>query len=611
MPNPLSLVGVYLRSLKILWSEKWLTTILVFAGISVGAIQVLEPVLFGRVVDSISHQGQSFRILSLWAALGVVNICASVFTAVMSDRLAHRQRLNVLDEVFERVIGLPMSYHSEQGSTRVVRAILAGTDQLFGLWLTFLREHLSAIVGIGLLIPLAISMDSRMAGLLFALACVYVVANLRVLKRTHTGQAQVEDLYQDLYGRIGDVIGNVTVVQSYTRLFEEMDALQRLMSQLLSAQYPVLTWWGLLTIITRISSTLAMVAILGLGAWLVSHGQITVGQVVSFTSFSGLLIGKLDQISSFLSRAITQAPALKNFFSLLDQDGAALEMPYARALTSARGEIEFKQVHYRYTGSTRGVSDICFRAEPGQTIALVGPSGSGKTTTLALLQRLFDPDRGEILFDGENIRGVTLATLRQSIATVFQDSGLFNRSIAENIRIGRPAASDAEVELAAQQADAHEFICAKPGGYQFVIGERGSMLSGGERQRLAIARAILKNAPVLIFDEATSALDNETEKKIQVAIQRLRTDRTTFMIAHRLSTIVSADQILVFNNGEIVEAGSFRELVRLNGLFARLLRAGELTEEKLTGEKREPEAAKEISVEKIDEVASVSSCAQS
>ena len=574
-------VRVYMRSLHVLWSEeRGLTLALAIASLGVGWIQVVEPVLFGRVIDAMARPTNAYRLLVFWGGLGVLNIGASVFLAVMSDRLAHRQRLGILDQVFERVIQLPVSYHSEKGSGRVVRAILTGTDQLFTLWLGFMREQLSSLIGVAFLVPLALTMDRRMAGLLFVLAVVYMVANFVIHKRTHSRQERVEQFHQDLFGRVGDVIGNVTVVQSYTRLLDEVRGLQNIMGQLLNAQYPILTWWGILTIITRLSSTITLVAILSLGCLLVSQGQLTAGQVVAFASFSTLLIGKLEQISAFLSRTVSQTPALQNFFDLLDnQPNAALEIPNARQVPpGGRGEVKFENVTYRYKDSPYGIFDVDFTAEAGQTVALVGPSGSGKTTSLALLQRLFDPQIGSIMLDGVDIREYTLASLRSVIATVFQDAGLFNRSIAENIRVGRPSATDAEVEEAARKADAHAFISGKPGGYEFIIGERGAALSGGERQRIAIARAILKNAPVLIFDEATSALDNQTEKRIQSAIANLRVEeKTTFIIAHRLSTVMTADKILVFEKGRIIEAGTFEELRTRGGLFSQLVQAGELT----------------------------------
>ena len=207
----------------------------------------------------------------------------------------------------------------------------------------------------------------------------------------------------------------------------------------------------------------------------------------------------------------------------------------------------------------------------GSTVALVGHTGAGQTTALSLLHRVWDPTAGRILVDGVDIREVTLASLRQNIGVVFQESLLFNRSIAENLRVGKPDATDAELEAAARLAEAHDFILRQPRGYETLVGERGSTLSGGERQRLAIARALLKDPPILILDEATSALDAATEARVQRALKALTHNRTTFVIAHRLSTVRDADRILVFDQGRIVERGTFAELVAADGVFANLV----------------------------------------
>ncbi|MGO9171233.1 MAG: glucan ABC transporter ATP-binding protein/ permease [Rhodomicrobium sp.] len=567
---------IYLRALGMLASERRLALTLVLAGIAIAAVQLAEPVLFGRVVDALSKGGEAFPIIGLWAVLGLFNVIASAALAVMADRLAHRQRLAAMGQAFERAITLPISYHAEQGSGRVVRVMLAGTDQLFALWLSFLREHLTALAGVILLIPAALSIDTRLAALLAGLAVLYFLANYIVIRRTHGGQAEVERYHQNVFGRVGDVIGNVTVVQSYTRLMDEASALRSVMADLLRAQYPVLTWWGMLTVLTRASATVAMVAVFAMGAVLAGRGEVTVGQIVAFVGFANLLIGKLDQLSSFVARVFLQAPSLASFFELLDTPGGTIEKPGARPLENVQGRVQFDNVSYRFPRSEQGVFNLSFEAAPGETVALVGPTGSGKTTTLALLQRLRDPQEGRVLIDGTDIRDVTLNSLRQSVAVVFQDAGLFNRSIAENIRVGRPSATDDEVEAAARLAEAHGFICAKPGGYRFVIGERGTALSGGERQRIAIARAILKNAPILILDEATSALDNETEAKIKRALEAVRRGRTTFLIAHRLSTAANANKILVLDQGRIVEAGTYRELAAAGGVFEGLVKAGSL-----------------------------------
>lgn len=574
------LISVYLRAIGLLLSERWHAASLALANVGVAFVALAEPVLFGRVVDGLSRGDAVFQLILLWAVLGLLGICASVLVAVAADRLAHRQRLAAMSRAFERTLTLPISYLAERGTGATVRTILAGTDALFATWLTFVREQLSAIVSILFLVPTAIYMDWRLASLLAILAVVYVILNVTVVYRTSDGQASVERYYIDVFGRVGDVIGNIPVVQSYGRLSAEAAALRDLMNQLLAAQYPVLTWWGLLNVLTRAASTITMVSIFSVGSWLATRGEVTVGEIVSFVAFAGLLIGKLDQLSSFVARMFMQAPTLKSFFDLLDATVTIVERPDAKPLLNVKGHVRYENVTFRYGKGEQGVFDLTFEAKPGETIALVGPTGSGKTTTLAMLQRLRDPDCGRILIDGQDIRDVTLHSLRRAIAVVFQDAGLFNRSIAENIRIGRPDASDAEIEEAARLAEAHAFIMRKPRGYGYLAGERGAALSGGERQRIAIARAILKQAPILILDEATSALDTETESKIKRALDTLRRGRTTFIIAHRLSTVANADQILVFDHGRIVERGTFKALVQQGGLFARLVAEGGFTEPK-------------------------------
>mgnify|MGYP003335471920 FL=1 len=243
-----------------------------------------------------------------------------------------------------------------------------------------------------------------------------------------------------------------------------------------------------------------------------------------------------------------------------------------------RGLIEFKDVSFSYDGKRSAVTDLNFTVLPGEVIALVGSTGAGKSTALALLHRVFDPQSGSVKIDGMDVRAIKLAALRRNIGVVFQEVLLFNRTIAENLRVGKPDATDAELREAAGRAEALDFIDRNPDGMNTSVGERGRMLSGGERQRISIARALLKNPPILILDEATSALDASTEAKVQAALDEVMKDRTTFVIAHRLSTVRNATRIMVFENGRIVESGSFDELVKQNGVFAGLARAQFLAE---------------------------------
>ena len=551
--------------------------LLAVASTAIGLIQLAEPILFGRVIDALSKGEAAFPIIATWAALGLVSVAASVVVSVYADRLAHRRRLAAMAAAFERANTLPISYHAEKGSGAVVRNILSGTDALFSLWLGLLRDHLTAIVGIVFLVPTALAMDWRMALILGVLAAVYTVLNMIVIRKTSTGQAAIERYHTEVYGRVGDVLGNVTVVQSFARVQAEVASMRNLMRDLLDHQFPVLTWWGVLAVLQRAAATLTMVAVFSVGALLAARGELTVGEIVAFVAFANLLIGKLDQVTGFIVGLYRQAPTLDTYFKLVDEKPSIIEKPDAKPLIVREGRVTYENVSFRYGTGSQGVFDMSFEAKPGATLALVGPTGSGKTTTLALLQRMRGTDRGRISIDGTDIADVTIASLREQISVVFQDAGLFNRTIRENIRIGRPTATDAEIETAAKLAEAHEFITEKPGGYDFVIGERGASLSGGERQRLAIARAILKDAPLLILDEATSALDAATEARIKTALDALRRGKTTFVIAHRLSTVANADEILVLDHGRIVERGTFEGLVAQKGLFAKMVSEGGFT----------------------------------
>ena len=586
--KPLGLIEIYRRALALLAPEKYLAMALAAAGVVIAVTQLAEPILFGRVVDALSKGESAFFYIGLWALLGLFGIFAGVIVGINADRLAHRQKLAHLASIFEKTIALPQSSHASRGSGATIRTILSGTSALFWLWLGVMREQLAVVFGIILLVPTAFAMDARMAAILLTLAAAYTLMHVIVVRRTAVGQAAVEAHESALSSRVVDVIGNVTVVQSYARLKAEADALRGLANDLLTAQYPVLTWWGVLTVLQRSAATLTMVIIFMAGAVLAGRGELTVGQIVSFVAFAALLISKLDALSGFAVRIDQQAPTITALFKLMDEAGAPADAPGAKPLRTVEGAVTFDDVTFRYEGGLQGISDVSFSARAGETTALVGPTGSGKSTTIGLLQRFLKPKSGRILIDGQDISGVTLQSLRNSIAVVFQDAGLFNRSIGENIRIGKPDATDAEVERASRLAEAHDFIMRKPGGYDFVIGERGAALSGGERQRIAIARAILKDAPILILDEATSALDSETEAKIKRALDTLRAGRTTFVIAHRLSTVADADQIFVLEQGRIVESGQFAELAEGGGLFSRLVAEGGFTVPKTTEKPREP-----------------------
>jgi ATP-binding cassette subfamily B protein len=396
---------------------------------------------------------------------------------------------------------------------------------------------------------------------------------MAVMHRAFALQSAVERHYSDLAETAADALGNVALVQSYARVELEVSGMRGLVNSLLRAQMPVLSWWAAAAVLTRAGTTLTLLVILLLGTYLKLVGLASVGQIVSFMSIAALLISRLEQAVGFSNRLFLDAPKLADFFGVLDTVPAVRDRPGAIDPGRVRALVEFKKVSFSYDGKRPAVADLSFTAAPGERIALVGPTGSGKSTALALLHRAFDPQSGAISIDGVDIRDFTLVGLRHNIGVVFQETLLFNRSIAENLRVGKPDVGETELRDAAARAQALDFIEANKDGLQARIGERGRLLSGGERQRLAIARALLKDPPILILDEATSALDPLTESRVNLALDEVMKGRTTFVIAHRLATVRNASRILVFRHGRIVESGTFEELKQRGGFFAELVQA--------------------------------------
>lgn len=580
-PVAAGFLPLYRRVLGLLRPERGVAVALALANLLVAAIGFVEPILFGRVVDLLTGAqpaepgalGGTGGVLALWALVGLGGIGLSILVAWQADRLAHRRRLATLSAFFEHVLQLPPAFHDETHSARLLKIMLTGTDHLFAVWLGFFREHLASLVALFVLLPLTLALNWRLALLLIALVVVFALVTALVIHRTHTLQWEVERYHSDLAQRAGDALGNVVLIQSFVRLGAEVRALREVADRLLAAQFPVLGWWAFLTVSTRAASTIATLALFALGAWLVARGLGTVGEVVTFMGFAGLLIGKLESVLGFARSLFFQKPALDEFFAVFDTASTVREAPDAIDLGRARGEIVFEHVTFGYRPGKPALHDLSVRIPAGTKVAIVGHSGSGKSTMLALLLRLYDPDAGRILIDGRDLREITLDSLRRNIGVVFQHSQLLQRSIRENLEIGKPDAGPAELEAALRLAQADEFVAALPEGSATILGERGARLSGGERQRLAIARALLKDPPILLMDEATSALDTQTEAKLQAALAGAVCGRTVLIIAHRLATIRDVDLVLVLDRGRLIEQGSYAELMARNGAFAQLVRA--------------------------------------
>ena len=416
----MSLFKTYTRAVSYLMTEKKTVFIICAANIAMAAIQVFIPKIFGWIVDDLSStaqavsQGTTFSAgdaftnvipyLALWTGLGMFSIIATVMVDRGADRLAHRRRLGVLSEAYQRIINMPLSWHQKIGTSNALHTMLRACESMFTMWLEFMRQHLASMIQLVILLTVAIWTDYRLSIVLVSLGIIYVMIARLVMSKTKNGQESVEKYHLELFEHVTDSISNVSVVQSYNRGDEESARVKRNTQNVLKAQYPVLNWWALAAGLNRMASTITVIVVIVLGAYLVSKGILNIGDVVAFVFFSQMMIGQLDQISNFINLIGSNRARLDAFYEMMDSTIAAAEPTNLPSLTNVKGEICFDHVTYEFSNTGQGVYDICFDIKPGQTAAIVGPTGAGKTTLINLLQRIYDPAAGHITIDGVDTR---------------------------------------------------------------------------------------------------------------------------------------------------------------------------------------------------------------
>ena len=551
------------------------------------SLRLIAPWPMKFLVDS-AFPGRD-RSLLLMVIIGLLLL--SVFRQVMSfansfviSYVGSRLVFDMRRKLFQHLQRLSLSYYDSKRPGEIMARLMSDVTAIQTL---ITGSAMGVIIQIFMFISTLIiifSINVKLACVAVAILPFQIGTYLIFNKRVSASNRRVRQKVQEIHGSAYELVAGAKVVKSFnaetraSRTFiqdaKEMFDLG-IDFQILSMQWS--TTAGAL-------SSVGHLIFMWFGGMCVINGELKIGTFLAYSSYVGMLQAPVMQLISMAGQILPAKVGIERVFEILDMAPEVEEAEDPVNLPKIKGHVEFKDVCFSYNGEEDVLRDVTFSASPGETVALVGPSGSGKSTVANLIARFYDRTEGQILVDGHDIKDLYLKTFRDQIGTVLQETYLFTGTIEDNIRYGRPEATREQVVTAAEQANAHEFIEQLPDQYDSETGAMGIRLSGGQRQRIAIARAILRNPPILILDEATSALDTATEAKVQEALSRLMKDRSTFVIAHRLSTIRNADRIIVMRAGKIEQVGSHDQLMAIDGLYRELYQPQELDE--ADGEKR-------------------------
>lgn len=553
-----------------------LITIATFCGLLKYNIPLFFPWVFKDVIDHLLSSSSYNAVklhCTMLAMIGLYMFWAVVtyFRSYYADQAGQRLVFDLRHELYVHLQRMSLSFYEKRQVGSVASRLLgdiAVAQNFVGAAFTNTVMDASSLFLIAFFL---FHMNWRLALVSIAIFPFYVMVNKYFKSQLRKTSKLAHQKMEEISGNVHEKLGGISIIQSYTREKTEerhffQDSREYLFYQLKHIQHHAAA-----QSIVGFLTFLAPVLVVWFGAMQVIHGHLTVGELAAFYAYLSMFYNPLNRLTELNVLLANSQSAMERIFEVFNTSPEVVDCPAAQELGPIKGEIKFFNVHFAYEMSKTVLKDINLRIPAGCTVALVGPSGAGKSTFVKLIPRFYDVSAGKITIDGWDIRDFKLSWLRRHIATVPQDPILFSGTIHENILFGKPNAIEREIQSAAIFANAHDFISKLPKGYQTEIGEGGLKLSGGQRQRVALARAFLKNAPVLILDEATSSLDSESENLVQTALKRLMQGRTTIIIAHRLSTIQSADMIVVFDNGEIVEIGSHQKLLQHSSSLYRQL----------------------------------------